>query len=29
VPETIRTRAVQVAGSLGVDAEASARPQAQ
>ena len=29
VPETIRTRAVQVAGSLGVDVSAAAQPQAQ
>jgi len=29
VPETIRTRAVQVAGSLGVDLSAAAQPQAQ
>jgi hypothetical protein len=29
VPETIRTRAVQVAGTLGVDLSAGAQPQAQ
>jgi hypothetical protein len=29
VPQTIRSRAVQVAGSLGIDASAALQPQAQ